>query len=477
MNLKNRNLMVVLCGAALAVLAINFFNTNTRFLFLAAFAVVAMMSLYAGWVNGILMTFFFNFIYYSLHAETPPMDIAVNCAVYSILVGLIEMTRLRPHPAAVKTGHEGAEEKAFSSKITNSMMLAHGMLWEIKEGLTRQELLALFARNVVNLTGAKHILVYMSRENGNDLALAHSYGSYQERAIALCVKQEEITRLVSGNQDAASAGFIGGLTEGKAVAVVIRNEKGGYSAAVLYKESEFSYSDIYIAEFFAAQVFIILEKQGMLKDLAENYSRIIDALVLAIDTKDHVTHGHSVATMKYAEKIALKMGLKPEEVEKIKYAALLHDIGKIKVNSEILNKPTSLTPEEFEAIKKHPAAGVGILDEMKIFDEILPIILYHHEHVDGKGYPGNLKGDSIPLGSRICAIADAYSVMLSERPYRMARSRDEAITELKRCSGSQFDMGIVNVFLQVLEAEEIQERELKSMSLKTYPGQERAPVN
>ena len=95
----------------------------------------------------------------------------------------------------------------------------------------------------------------------------------------------------------------------------------------------------------------------------------------------------------------------------------------------------------------------------------------------GKGYPGNLKGDSIPLGSRICAIADAYSVMLSERPYRIASTREEAITELKRCSGSQFDMGIVNVFLQVLETEEMLEHELKSMSRETYPGQEKAPVN
>ncbi len=460
--------MVVLCGTALALLAINFFNINTRHVFLAAFAVVAAVSLSAGWVNGILMTFFFNFIFYSLHAETPVMDLAVNCVAYTVFVGLLEMIRLKSSPAAAKRADDAGGEKAFASKMTNSMMLAHGMLWEIKEGLTRQELLSLFSRNVINLTGAGHILVYMSKEAGGELSLVNSYGSFQEHAITQRVKQEEILRLASGNMDSASAGFIAGVNEGKSAAVVIKNEKGGYSAAVLYKTDKFSYSDIYIAEFFAAQIFIILEKQGMIRDIAENYSRIINALVLAIDTKDHVTHGHCVATMKYAEKIAEKMGLKPEEVEKIKYAALLHDIGKIKVNSEILNKPSKLTPEEFEAVKKHPAAGVGILNEMKIFEEILPIILYHHEHVDGKGYPENLKGDSIPLGSRICAIADAYSVMLSERPYRSARTREEAIEELKRCSGSQFDMGIVNVFLKVLENEEKQ---------SGYPITERAPVN
>ena len=472
MNLKNRNLMVVLCGIALVLLAINFFNINARYVFLAAFAVVAAASLSAGWANGILLTFFFNFIYYSLHADTPVTELVINCGSYMVFVGLLEMIKLRSSPAALKRGDEAFGDKAFAAKMTNSMMLAHGMLLEIKEGLTRQELLSLFSRNVINLTGAGHILVYMSKEPGAELALVNSYGSFQEHAITQCVKQEDFLRLASGNMDPASAGFIAGVKEGKAAAVVIKNEKGGYSASVLYKAGEFSYSDIYIAEFFSAQVFIILEKQGMIRDLAENYASIIEALVLAIDMKDHVTHGHSVATMKYAEKIAEKMGLEPGEVEKIKHAALLHDIGKIKVNSEILNKPSSLTPEEFEVIKKHPAAGVGILNEMKIFEEILPIILYHHEHIDGKGYPGNLKGDSIPLGSRICAIADAYSVMLSERPYRSARTREEAKKELKRCSGSQFDMEIVDVFLQVLENEEKQ-----SMNLEEYQGINRAPVN
>ena len=477
MNLKNRNLMVVLCGILLVALAFNFFGAGIRYVFLAAFAVVAAVTLSSGWVNGILMALFFNFIYYSLHAETPILDGAVNLAVYAVFVALMEMIRRRgalPAGSGAREERVDPTEKAFARQMTKSIMLAHGMLLEIKDGTSREELLELFSRNVMNLTGASHMLVYLSKNSGDDLELAHSQGALGEREITKKLKHITAAGLSRGNMDAPSADYIKGLKNEKTAAAAIKNEKGGYSMAVLFKDGEFSHSDIYISEFFAAQAFIILEKQEMIKSLAENYAKTVDALVLAIETKDHATHGHCLATMKYAEKIAVKMGLDAAEVEKVKHAALLHDIGKIRVDSGILNKPTALTKEEFEAIKKHPKDGAGILDAMKMFGDILPIVLHHHEHVDGGGYPEKLRGDIIPLGSRICAVADAYSVMLSDRPYRGALSKKEAAAELRRCSGTQFDAAIVDTFIGILENDTGQQAEFAAAAYG-LSGEE--PVN
>lgn len=251
----------------------------------------------------------------------------------------------------------------------------------------------------------------------------------------------------------AQSSLVTDTAEGFITVIPVKEGNGYNGAAVLYKKTAFTHNDIYVAEFFTAQIFIMVEKQDLLRQMSDNYGNIIETLALALDVKDHDTHGHSLSTMKYAVQIAHKMKLPPEECERIKCAALLHDIGKIRTNSEILKKPSSLTAEEFEAIKKHPQDGVNILNGMDVFEDILPIILYHHEHFDGKGYPEKLRGENIPLGSRICAIADAYSVMLADRPYRRARTQEEAVAELKRCAGTQFDSRIVSAFLDSMENE------------------------
>jgi len=147
--------------------------------------------------------------------------------------------------------------------------------------------------------------------------------------------------------------------------------------------------------------------------------------------------------------IALEMGLPRDEIERIRIAALLHDLGKLAVPSEILDKPTTLSDTEWQAIGEHPRIGQVILEQASSLREAIPVVLHHHERFNGGGYPHGLKGAEIPLGARIVAVADAYHAMIHERPYSSARAHHEALGELRTHAGSQFDPDVVAVFCQI----------------------------
>ncbi len=179
----------------------------------------------------------------------------------------------------------------------------------------------------------------------------------------------------------------------------------------------------------------------------------VTALALAIDAKDHYTQGHSRAVSRLAVQIARELGLSDTEIEEVRLAAILHDIGKIGVPESVLNKPTRLTPEEFDLMKSHTLLGAKILEPLKVkaIERIRGMVRSHHEYVDGTGYPDCLKGDSIPLGARIITVADCFDTMVSRRAYKHGRTVDDAVAELHRCCGTQFDPQIVKAFARSLE--------------------------
>jgi diguanylate cyclase (GGDEF)-like protein len=177
----------------------------------------------------------------------------------------------------------------------------------------------------------------------------------------------------------------------------------------------------------------------------------ITALAFAVEAKDPFTRGHSEEVSRWAAKIALQVGLSQAEVEDIKAAGIVHDIGKIHVPESVLLKPTLLTAKEFEIVKTHVAWGAKILEPLKA-TAIERIVRYHHESLDGRGYPEGLKGEQIPLGARIITVADAFQAIVSDRAYRKARSMKEAVDELRRCRGTQFDPLVVDALVQLIES-------------------------
>jgi putative nucleotidyltransferase with HDIG domain len=187
------------------------------------------------------------------------------------------------------------------------------------------------------------------------------------------------------------------------------------------------------------------------KDLENLFLQLILVMVNALDAKSPWTKGHSERVSLYAEQIAREMSIDEDEVKEIKLAGLLHDIGKIGTYDYLLDKPGRLTKEEFDIVKKHPEQGANILKEIKQLQDIIPFILYHHEKLDGYGYPHKLEGNKIPLGARILHVADSFDSMTSDRPYRPSPGMNYALSELEKYKGIQFDQRVVEAFLKVLE--------------------------
>lgn len=186
------------------------------------------------------------------------------------------------------------------------------------------------------------------------------------------------------------------------------------------------------------------------KQSRESVVEAIFAFAKTIELKDHYTGEHGESTVRYATEIAKTMNLPREDVESIREAAVLHDLGKIGVSERILHKRSKLTKKEFDQIRRHPQIAADILRPIHFMHDIIPFILYHHERWDGKGYPNGLKRDEIPLGARIIALADVYQALISNRPYRKAYSKKEAIEIIRKGSGTQFDPRVVRSFLKIV---------------------------
>ncbi len=205
--------------------------------------------------------------------------------------------------------------------------------------------------------------------------------------------------------------------------------------------------------FYAGKNKALLKRQEELRAVTE---QAMTAIANTIDAKDTYTKGHSTRVAKYAVKIAQKIGMDKNSADNLYYTALLHDIGKIGVPDNILNKPDKLTDEEYSIMKQHPTSGGNILKVISNISGIKDGAAYHHERYDGNGYNTGLKGEEIPLAARIICVADSVDAMGSTRPYRTCRSKEYVISELKKNAGTQFDPHIAEIFIKMLESGEIE---------------------
>ena len=195
------------------------------------------------------------------------------------------------------------------------------------------------------------------------------------------------------------------------------------------------------------QMFLEDKVEEQTREIKNLYLDAVKSLVSALEAKDKYTEGHSRRVTQYAVEVAKRMQFPREKIHKIYLAGLLHDIGKIGIRESILNKPTTLDAEEYSHIYDHPAISAKILSPILRDKDILGYVKHHHEFWDGSGRPDGLKGESIPDGARVLAVADMFDAITSDRPYRTARTVSYAVAEARRCAGTQFDPKVVEAFL------------------------------
>ena len=210
--------------------------------------------------------------------------------------------------------------------------------------------------------------------------------------------------------------------------------------------SDFTERDLGAVVSVASTAAMAIENTRLQQSILDAYNSTIKALAAAIDAKDPYTRGHSQRVMKYALFGGTSLSLAGEELEVLEHAAILHDIGKIAVDDRILKKPDSLTPEEWDIMHQHPLIGANMIKGVPFLKEASKLVLYHHERYDGKGYLAGLKGEEIPMGARLIAVADTFDTMTTDRSYRPALSVDYSISELQACAGTQFCPVAVEAF-------------------------------
>ena len=201
------------------------------------------------------------------------------------------------------------------------------------------------------------------------------------------------------------------------------------------------------------------------QQLEQSYLDSIQLLRHTVEAKDSYTKGHSDRVSLYSVLIGKKLGLSDEDLKKLEIGGLFHDIGKIGIPDSILQKNGRLSKYEYSIIQKHPLIGANILSTASIFQDIIPIVKYHHERYDGKGYPERLSGKKIPYLARITAVADTFDAMTSKRSYRDALPLDCVISEIQKCKGSQFDPKIADTFIEILKNEYDVIKDIQEMKL------------
>ncbi|MFA6320694.1 MAG: HD domain-containing phosphohydrolase [Candidatus Omnitrophota bacterium] len=219
----------------------------------------------------------------------------------------------------------------------------------------------------------------------------------------------------------------------------------------------FTQFDQEIMSTMAEQAVIAIKNAQLYKEQERLTMGSIKSLAKVLDTRAPGTYVPRASFLKIALAMGQEMRLDAENMKSLEYAAILHDAGEVVIPYELLTKPSKLTGKEYEIVKSHPMAGVEIIKHMKALKSVMPIILYHHENYDGTGYPKGLKKEQIPIGARIMGVVSAFEAMITKRPYRSVRTISDAIEEIRKNSGTQFDPKVVHVFFTVINRKDVQQ--------------------
>jgi HD-GYP domain-containing protein (c-di-GMP phosphodiesterase class II) len=234
------------------------------------------------------------------------------------------------------------------------------------------------------------------------------------------------------------------------VAIAVDGRVWGVLNIEAAEEGAFTEADAVVVEAIAASLGGALHRAALVEELEHAFTTTLAALSSTVEAKDDYTAVHGADVAELAEQVALHMQLGANRAKDVRYAAMLHDVGKIAVPSEILQKPGALNEEEWQVMRSHAAVGGELVARIDAFAHLAPAVRASHERWDGGGYPDGLAGERIPLAARIIAACDTWDAMVTDRPYRKARTREEAQAELERVAGTQLDVGVVGALLEVL---------------------------
>jgi len=350
-------------------------------------------------------------------------------------------------------------EQSFIVNMTNILMKDGDLNTTIKSTL----------QLAMEITNSEAGCLYMIDTSLNKSKAVEVNGQLTEELVKAfsklkeCLHKEQITRIVEVNKKRRRFNKFFKLDDMLEsfifVPLTVDDDLIGY-AVVMHRHdfdnnhsSSYSTRDQINLKIFAHQAALLLDniRKNIERKKKEFYLKTISSLVAAIDAKDIYTQNHSSRVALITVEFSKILGFTEEMIEIMHYGALLHDIGKIGIADVILNKASNLTDEEFMLIKEHPVKGINILKPMGLKKEMLDIIKYHHERYDGMGYPDKLRGDEIPLSARVVSIVDAWDAMTSNRAYRNQLTDENAIQELIRCKGSQFDAYLVDEFIKLVQ--------------------------
>lgn len=359
------------------------------------------------------------------------------------------------------------EEKNFHlEKAIDRLKILYKISRCLTTVLNPDDVIKMIVEKSVNIMKAKTGSLMLVDKENEELYIKYSLGIEQEIVDKTRVKlgdsvsgwvakagkpiivkdiehDERFKRVSKGHYETKSLISSPVIVKGEVVGVLNVNNK--------VDGTEFTEDELELLNTLAGQTAISLENAKLYLDLQKSYFDTIRALVNAIEAKDPYTRGHSERVTCYSMEMGKILNLSPKRLEILQHAAILHDIGKIGTDLNILHKSGFLTDEEYDVVKEHPLIGSQILEPIGFLQDVKSIITEHHERFDGKGYPDGKRGDELSLEARIISIADAFDAMISDRPYRKAMDYNDALNEIKRCAGTQFDPKLVEIFSNLIK--------------------------
>lgn len=408
------------------------------------------------------------------HMDIPPKPTVMSEENQTLTVSLGPKTTEGTLNPALITKLDSAKARALSKRydtLIETMEL-------VTSSLDLENSFATMAEKMFSVFNANRLAIFVKDQNNvlKQVECLTQQGSSHEgeqirisRSIANKVLMEKSSVIFQDilvddrfTQEASIAAM--GIQSAMCAPLVQQNEVMGLIYLDSTKSgSAFQEDDLRMLNVIARSVSVAMSNSHFFQEVQEKKEEInkayfdtVAVLVNTIEARDHYTAGHTWRVTQFSLAIAAELGWTPEKLEELRMAAALHDIGKIGISDTILQKPESLTEEEYEEIKNHPRMGVDILENISFLDSVHHYILHHHERWDGQGYVAGLQGEDIPEGGRIIAVADTFDALTSDRPYRKSMSPKKAISIIKDVSGSQLDPKIVKAFLSVWKAGKIQ---------------------